>query len=125
MTERRKYPRFELMVKAKYSVMDSNMILRIDKTKNVSAEGICFESNVFLKTGTHVNLEIDLGDGSSPVRLIGEVKWSYEIKGAGIGEKKYLNGVKLMNVPESDESRFLKYYCNRIVEKLSDYLNKT
>ncbi|MFH1854365.1 MAG: PilZ domain-containing protein [Candidatus Omnitrophota bacterium] len=122
--ERRKYPRFELKIDAMYNVMSSKELPLVSKTENISAEGICFESDKALKTGTHVNLEIDLKDKSKPVNLTGKIKWSHEIKTPGISEKKFLNGVKLINVSKTDEGRFLKYYCGKIVEKLSDYLER-
>lgn len=124
MADRRKYPRFELKVNAKYNVIDSEDIFSDSKTKNISAEGICFESDTFFKPGTGIGLKIDLGDRSEPVQLTGQIRWSQEVKGEAPGKKKYLNGVKLVKVPESDEGRFLKYYCDRMVEKLSDYLER-
>ena len=119
MIERRKYPRFELKLDAKYKVMTDEEVYKLGKTRNISAEGICFESDEKLDKRVHVNLEVDLGDSSSPVSIIGEIRWSKEMKDA---KKRYVNGVKLINVPESDEARFLKYYCDRMVEKLSGYL---
>lgn len=121
--EKRKYPRFELKVNAKYNVMDSRNITAVDKTRNISAEGICFESNEQLRLGTRVNLEVDFGDNSSPVKLTGEIRWSQGIKGHGSGKKKFLNGIKLVDILKSDEGRFLKYYCSRMVDKLSSYLS--
>lgn len=120
--EKRKYPRFELRVDARYSVVDMENITAVNKTVNISAEGLCFESDELLKNGTRVNLEVDLGDNSSPVKLNGEIRWSQEIKGPGMTQKKFLNGIKLINLPKSDEGRFLKYYCGKMVEKLSGYL---
>ena len=38
--------------------------------------------------------------------------------------KIYINGVKIISMPAKDEARFLKYYCGKIVEKLSGYLKK-
>ena len=119
MLERRKYPRFELKVNAKYKVMSDEEVFNLGMTKNVSAEGICFESNERLDKGTHVKLEVDLGDKMRPVSLVGEIRWFKEIKAP---EKRYVNGVKLLDMPKSDEGRFLKYYCDRMVEKLSGYL---
>jgi hypothetical protein len=120
--ERRKYPRFELKVDAKYSLADTADIKAVNKTVNISAEGLCFESEVLLKNGTLVELEVELGDDSLPVKLSGEIRWSQEIKAPGMAKKKFLNDIKLLNLPKSDEGRFLKYYCGKMVEKLSAYL---
>ena len=119
MIERRKYPRFELKLEAKYKVMSDEEIHKLGRTRNISAEGICFESEEKLDEGVHVELKVDLGDNRPPVSIIGEIRWFKEMKDA---KKKYISGLKLIDIPKSDEGRFLKYYCDRMVEKLSDYL---
>ena len=121
--ERRRYPRFELKVDARYKVLDLKELPSVSRTLNISAEGLCFESAKPLKPGSYVNLEISLGDKIEPVKLVGEIRWSSEIKASGKTEKKVLNGVKLVNMQKSDEGRFLKYYCDKMIEKLSHYLD--
>jgi len=120
--EKRKYPRFELKVNAKYRVISCDEAWRHASTRNISAEGLCFEAGEKLNTGTHVELEVDLEDNELSARLVGEIKWSSEIKGPKGKEKIFLNGMNLINIPASDESRFLKYYCDKMVQKLSGYL---
>lgn len=120
--ERRKYPRFELKVIAEYRVLTLEEALRVTRTRNISAEGLCFESDEKISAGTRVELKVDLGDKMPPVSLFGEVKWSQETREPGLRQKKFLNGVRLIDMPESDEGRFLKYYCDRMVEKLGNYL---
>jgi len=119
MLERRKYPRFELKVKATYKLMSDEEAFKLGTMKNISAEGLCFESHEKLDKGSHVNLKVDLGDSMPPISLIGEIRWSKEIK---VQEERYINGVKLIDIHKSDENRFLKYYCDKMVEKLSGYL---
>lgn len=116
--DRRKYPRFELNVDAKYRIIDSGDMFKRAKTRNISAEGICFESMEELKAGVFVELEVDLKDNNPAVALTGEVRWS----ALNSKNKKYINGVRLIDIPASDEGRFLKYYCDKMVEKLSGYL---
>jgi len=121
MIEKRKYPRFQLKVNASYKAVGSNEV-KLSKTRNISAEGVCFESHEKFNTGAQVNLKVDLGDKLSPVNLVGEIRWSEEIKGPNLKEKMFINGVKLVDMDKSDESRFLKYYCDKMIEKLSGYL---
>ena len=120
MAEKRSYPRFELELEAKYKIMTYAEAFKLSRTKNISAEGICFESDNKLNSGIHVKLEVDLKDGSKPVYLAGEVRWSSSKENSE--NKKYLNGVRLVNISKTDEGRFLQYYCYRMVEKLGDYL---
>jgi len=122
MNERRKYPRFELKLDAKYIPVDSRDVYKGSRTRDVSAEGICFESGKPFNKGEYVSLEVDLGDKMSPVSLVGEIRWSQEIKSPKLKEKRFINGVKLVDIPKSEEGRFLRYYCDRMVEKLADYL---
>ena len=82
MIERRRYPRFELKINAKYRIMDSEQALRFINVKNISAEGMCFESDKRLKPSNHVKLEVDLGDRGNPVSFTGDQRaqgWREEI----------------------------------------------
>lgn len=120
--ERRRYPRIELKLDAKYKVLDYEQAFQFTKTCNISAEGVCFESEEILKPGVYVQLEVDLEDNNPPVSMVAEIKWVGDEKSSQ--DKKHLNGVKIISMPVKDEARFLKYYCDRIVEKLSAYLKK-
>lgn len=122
LKERRKYPRVELKLNAKYKILDYEQVFQFTRTQNISAEGVSFESIELLKSGVYVQLEVDLEDTNPPVSMVAEIKWVGDMKSNG--DKKYINGVKIISMPVKDEARFLKYYCDRIVEKLSVYLKK-
>jgi len=123
--ERRKYPRFELTLEVKYRIISIEEAFRFNQTKNISAEGVCFESIEHLKSGVYVEMEVDLKDDKPPVSMVGEIKWSAETRPTATRDKKYYNGVKIISMPAADEARFLKYYCDRMVEKLSAYLKNS
>lgn len=118
--ERRKYPRIELNMDAKYKILDYEQAFQFTKTRDLSAEGVCFESKESLKPGVFVQLEVDLKDANPPVSMVAEIKWVGDVKSDK--DKKYINGFKIISMPAKDEARFLKYYCYKIVEKLSAYL---
>ena len=120
--ERRRYPRFELKVSAKFKAADKKHAFEAGHTKNISAEGLCFESDKKLDAGTYVDIEMDLQDNKGLVGVTGEVRWSEQVTDPSTRKKKYINGIKLLNISGSDEGRFLKYYCDKMVEKLSNYL---
>lgn len=122
MMERRNYPRFVLKVDAKYTVMDSEEVYKRARTTNISAEGVCIESDRKLDIGTYVKMEVDLGDTAGLVTLVGEIRWRSEIKTPDMDKVKYMHGIKLVDIDKRDEGRFLKFYCDRMVEKLSNYL---
>lgn len=121
MIEKRKYPRFQLKVNASYEIV-SRKDIKLSKAINISAEGVCFESHEKFNMGTQVNLKVNLADKSLPVNLVGEIRWSEEIEGLSLKEKMFINGVNLIDIDKSDEGRFLKYYCDKMIEKLSGYL---
>lgn len=123
LDERRRYPRFELILDARYKVINYEEAFRKGKTRNFSAEGLCLESDERLRVNVYLQIEIDLEDHLPPVSLIGQVVWSQEDTREGRKNNKFLSGIKLVNIPASDEGRFLKYYCDKIAEKLSRYLN--
>jgi len=120
--ERRKYPRIELKLHAKYKLLDYEQVYQFTKTENISAEGASFESAEALKPGAYVQLEVDLEDSYPPITMVAEIRWAGGVKTSK--DIKYINGVKIVNMPAKDEARFLKYYCDKIVEKLSGYLKK-
>lgn len=122
LKERRKYPRIKLTLDAKYKVLDYEQVYQFTKTKDISAEGVCFESNELLKPGIFVQLEVDLKDVCPPVSMVAEIRWVGDVESNR--DKKYINGVKIISMSPKDEVRFLKYYCDRIVEKLSAYLKE-
>jgi hypothetical protein len=122
LKERRRYPRIELNLDAKYKILDYEQVFQFTKAQNVSAEGVCFESHDLLKPGVYVQLEIDLKDDFAPVSMVAEIRWVGDAKSCG--SKKYINGVKMISMPPKDEARFLKYYCGKLIEKLSTYLKE-
>ena len=122
--ERRKYPRIELKLSAKYKVLDYEQVFQLTKTENISAEGASFESGELLKPGVYVQLEVDIEDTYPPISMVAEIRWIGDMKSDRDKDKKYINGVKIISMPVKDEVRFLRYYCDKIVEKLSTYLKK-
>ena len=120
--EKRNYPRIELHLATKYKVLDYEQVFQFTRTENISAEGVSFESRELLKPWVYVQLEVDLEDANPPVSMVAEIRWVGDIKFDK--DKKYINGVKIISMPVKDEARFLRYYCDRIVEKLSSYLKK-
>ena len=120
LKERRRYPRIKLTLDAKYKVLDYEQVYQFTKTKDISAEGVCFESHELLKPGVFVQLEVDIKDACPPISMVAEIRWVGDTRSNE--DKRYINGVKIINMPAKDEVRFLKYYCGIIVEKLSTYL---
>lgn len=93
--ERRRYKRFkteaeiyfsvsyELETKVEYSVIEEQAANRSKKyhavSKNVSAQGVCFETEKQLIPGNHLLMEVYIPKSNDPVLMRGEVKWSSPI----------------------------------------------
>ena len=68
-------------------------------SKNVSAEGLCFTSLKKLNKGDNILLELTLKDGTDPVHMVGEVRWSQSsLPGREDQSELYDTGVKLLEV---------------------------
>ena len=85
LKERRKYPRIELKLSAKYKVLDYEQVFQFTKTENISAEGASFESKELLKPGVYVQLEVDIEDTYPPISMVAEIRWIGDIKSDKIG----------------------------------------
>lgn len=125
--ERRRYARLDVntkvnfMVKGKKEVSTKNLSAI---SKNISIEGICFTSKNQLKTGDNLQLELFLPAEPEPLLLKGEVKWCRPIdKPEGKSPTDFEIGVKLHTLKESDESRYMQYVLDKMMERLSQYLH--
>ena len=68
-------------------------------SRNVGPEGLCFVSEQKLNREDILALEVYLpGDDDNPIYMLGEVRWSEEIKNSPGPKKKFTTGVKLYAV---------------------------
>ena len=70
---------YELETKVEFQVInkknDSLSEKHIAYSRNISAEGLCFTSEVKLHETDNLNLEVYLPDSDTPIPMKGEVKW--------------------------------------------------
>ena len=114
--EKRHYERYETQVKVyfnvdyKFQAKVEYQLVGKDKerflsrryfglSRNVSSEGLCFVSNKKLQKEDILSLEVYLpGDDDHPIYMLGEVRWSEEVKGEKDSSQKFTTGVKLLTV---------------------------
>ncbi|MDP1853020.1 MAG: PilZ domain-containing protein [Candidatus Omnitrophota bacterium] len=113
--ERRKYLRYntevkiyfhvnyDLKTKVRFQVLDEKESMLLSKkypalSRDVSAEGLRFNSGKELKKGNSLYLEVYLPRKKRPVRMTGQVRWSKKVLGSGSGKNKFDTGVKLLTV---------------------------
>lgn len=67
-------------------------------TKNVSLEGLCFRSEYELRRGDLLNLEVFVPGDQRPVRLLGEVRWTFPAESESDSEPRFESGVVLRTI---------------------------
>lgn len=122
MIERRKYARLNVDANVRYRIIGG-------KTKNsesaecsnISPEGLCltFQDAVNIKIGTRLEIELELKN-SKLFTMIGEIIWVKNGKaGTGNAKTKITAGVRISEIYNDDENRFLLQLCDRMVQKLN------
>ncbi len=124
--ERRRFIRFDLDTNIKFGFfedigIDANMK---GKAKNLSAEGVCIVTEKEIPRGKNIELDISLPGRKRPIRVHGKVVWAHKIKGVDKNMvDRFETGIKLYTIEKDDENTLLKYYCERMVDNLSEYLH--
>jgi hypothetical protein len=126
-SEKRRFVRLDINTKLDFQINEvgGEQVLAESNSgivKNLSVEGICFSSNKQLKAGSKIELSIALPGGPKPVAIRGEVVWSRPIEENKGAKNIFDTGVKLINVAQGDENRFLIYMCDKMTEQLNKYL---
>ena len=125
--ERRRFIRFDLDANVKFKFFDDINIMDENikgKAKNLSAEGVCIVTEKEIPKNKNIELDIFLPGRKKSVIIHGKVIWTHKIKSV---EKKlpdhYEAGIKLYTIDKDDENALLKYYCERMIDDLSQYLH--
>ncbi|MCA9405475.1 MAG: PilZ domain-containing protein [Candidatus Omnitrophica bacterium] len=107
--EKRKYKRVDIELPALYRIKGSDMSLKATIV-NISPEGLQFLTQGEIDIGTEVELKVQLHEKNN-VSLNTRVVWAEYIE----AKKFYGNGVKIINVDDDDEQRFIKFYCQKVL----------
>ena len=107
--EKRKYKRVDIELPALYKIAGSSTSLKATIV-NISPEGLRFLSSVEIVIGVEVDLKVQLEENNN-VSLSTRVVWAEYLQ----EKKQYGNGVKIINVDDEDEQRFIKFYCQKVL----------
>lgn len=116
MREKRRFIRFEAMLKVKYIVQDKETpIERNGITKNLTAEGIQLVTDEPILEGVSIELKVELPGALNPVHIYGSVVWTEESK----TEKGsvFNSGIKFIKIEEDNKNTFLKFLCELMYKK--------
>ncbi len=121
MIERRKYARLSINANVVYCVLGhKGRSKEPAECGNISPEGMCliFSKNHDIKEGTKLEIQIEL-PGSKAFTMIGEVVWMKILEPKD--EKtdgKFKAGIKILEMYNNDENRFLLQLCDRMIQEL-------
>lgn len=103
----------------KYQSPEDNNIKGVSLSRDLSRDGLKMNSNHDLKTGTLLDLEIDIPDDPKPVRTTGKVMWSHVSENTNQG---FDQGVRFLMMDPVDKFRILDYAYNHWLEtKVNDF----
>ncbi len=119
MKERRRFIRFEEILKVRYIVQEKDQpVEKSGATKNLNAEGIQLVTNEPLAEGDSLELKIALPKAPNPVHIYGLVIWSEESK-TETGPA-YNSGIKFIKVEEDNKNTFLRFLCELMSKKSNE-----
>ena len=124
MEEKRKYPRFDIKANIKFQKVQGVESLQEGHLKDISAEGFCFGCDEEFSLGDILEIEVfEQHDPNNPLFVKGEVVWTQENPKSqeDHAAAKFLTGIKILGVRETDEARFTMYYCERVIDELRRY----
>ena len=121
--ERRKYARLNnIEANATYRIIGekakSSKAARCD---NINPEGLCltFQDTLSVKAGTKLEITLEI-KGNKPFTMMGEVIWVKSPDPENGKERgRMIAGIKIAEIYNDDENRFLLQLCDRMVQKLS------
>lgn len=116
--ERRKFKRFDAYMSVKFT-SEQGTDRGISLSKDLSRDGIKMNSSNDMKTGSLVDIEINIPDDPKPVRTTGKVMWSRPSKE---GDQGFDQGIRFLMMDPVDKFRILDYAYNHWLEtKVNDF----
>jgi len=112
LVERRRYVRLKVPLQVSYTFPGSGMIHQA-VTKNISADGIRFETrDAELKESAVIDIILDAPGTPNPIHAKGKVIWRRKVSledGAPMD-----CGIELIEIEEDNKNTFLKFLCDLI-----------
>jgi len=107
-SNRRKYPRADIVVDAEVNCEDEQRIFQV-RTKNIGAGGICVALPEMFTAGTELRMMLRLPDAETAVLIKGEVVWT-------LRQRRFLQrksevfetGIKFVELDQQDRDRLIR-----------------
>ena len=111
--ERRRFPRFNLLVDVLVSKRATSEQEKLLITKNISQGGACIIADEEFKESDILDLKIFLPEEKQPLKVPATVVWVREIVIGEEGEKRrYDVGVKFIGLDTETMNKFNRYLVN-------------
>ena len=110
IVERRKYERLPVPITLSY-VSQNNNVLQHTTARNISAEGIGFDTNDKVTTESDViDLIINIPGAPNPVHAKGKVAWKKKLTLEDTAPYEF--GVEFVKIEEDNKNTFLRFLCD-------------
>lgn len=90
---------YEIRAEVDFGVAQAEKERHVQKyvgfSRNISAQGLCFESNVDVKPGTLLWMELHLPDIAQIIYMQGEARWSQLLSVTPEAPRTFLTGVQI------------------------------
>ncbi len=112
--EKRRFPRFNLLVDVATVKRASSSEEKLLLSKNISQAGVCIISLEKFNLGDLMDLKIRLPEGKVEIKAIGKVVWVKELPVKGIHKiQKFEIGLEFVGLNDDVFSQINKYLYNQ------------
>ena len=116
--DKRKTPRINSSIPAKYRFLKNRKYVHAAQTNNLSSAGVCLRTNMPVRSGERIELEMKLPNAKKPVRMQGRVAWINAAVGTDVeGVELTEFGVAFEEMAKMDgREKFYHFFADRLCE---------
>jgi len=116
--ERRKFPRFNLLVDVSFKKKASFKKEKFSVTKNISGVGVCLISYEELKEGDDLELKVFMPESKKPMKVMGRVAWVRQfIIGDPQEGMRYDVGVEFLDISEEEKEKINQHLFSLVTDR--------
>lgn len=114
LVERRRFIRLRTPIDMSY-VLPENGIINQTATKDISADGLRFETHdKVMKESSVLELKLNIPGAPNPIHAKGRVAWKKKVSLEDAAP--YDIGIELTEIEEDNKNTFLKFLCDLIYD---------
>lgn len=121
--DKRKHPRLDVKVTAKFRVPTNKMDISMASIKNVSGGGLCLLTNSNLTDGQIIQVEFGLPSEGATIIAAGEVVWISPLDEKDV-KFKYQFGIKFIEIDKDRQKTINKFVISRLKHRIKEEIEK-